>query len=156
MLAIYMYMSLFLLNALWPSFIVVIARGSQWSIFLQYLCTFRYSYLDQLPSVWLQKQGHLGHIIKTAMYMSLFYNQTEWPNWLCVGLRGLEPTGSNPNLVKPITKQFILGASQLGALHYQDRARTGCLSVRIILLSEISGNGTGGLLFHWSNTIQLP
>ena len=43
-----------------------------------------------------------------------------------------------------------------GAQHYQDRVRTGCLSVRIMWLSGISVHGPDGLVSQWVIIIKLP
>ena len=40
--------------------------------------------------------------------------------------------------------------------YYQDRARTGRLSVRLMQLSGIAGHGASGLVFQWSSTIKSP
>ena len=58
--------------------------------------------------------------------------------------------------VKPMTLKLILVASEPNAQHYQDRLRTGLLSVRIMQLGGISGHGVVGLVSQWDSTIKLP
>ena len=73
----------------------------------------------------------------------------------CFGRSGdLDLTHSNPDRVTPITSKLILVASQPGARHYCERARTGWLSVRIMCLSGILGYGIGSWVSQWGSTIN--
>ena len=63
---------------------------------------------------------------------------------------------SNPGRVKIMTYKFNLAASYSRALHYLDRARTGWLSVRIMLFGGISGHDAGCLVSQWGSTIRSP
>ena len=48
--------------------------------------------------------------------------------------------------VKPMTFKLMLVVSLLGTQHYQDRVRTGWLSVKIMRLSRIASHDAGSLM----------
>ena len=62
----------------------------------------------------------------------------------------------DPTRIKPKTLKFILVASKTSSLHYEDKARIGWFSVRIMWVSRASGHGTGSLTSQWGSTKRLP